>query len=108
MKKTKLDLPEGQQSRNIQRADIAPVDGFAMVVDGHFKTQLELIATYPMLRVEICDASAQIRTLVKYLGWNASASPNPEAVAGSQAERVALGCLVSHGAGTDAQNISRM
>jgi hypothetical protein len=41
MKKTKLDLPEEQQPRNIQRADIAPADGFAMIVDGHFKTQFE-------------------------------------------------------------------
>jgi hypothetical protein len=30
---------EEQQPRNIQRADIAPANGYAFVVDGHFKTQ---------------------------------------------------------------------
>ena len=30
---------EQQQPRNIQRADIAPANGYSMVVDGHFKTQ---------------------------------------------------------------------
>ena len=38
MKKPRFDLPEEQQPRNIQRADIAPANGHAMVVDGHFKT----------------------------------------------------------------------
>ena len=38
MKKPRFDLPEEQQPRNIQRADIAPANGYAMVVDGHFKT----------------------------------------------------------------------
>ena len=76
MKKPKLDLAEEQQPRNIQRADIAPTDGFAMIVDGHFKKQFEdeavakkaaeeLLTTYPLLRVEIYDASAKVRTLVK-------------------------------------------
>jgi hypothetical protein len=41
MKKPKLDLSEEQQPRNIQRADIAPTDGFAIVVDGHFKKQFQ-------------------------------------------------------------------
>ena len=31
---------ENSQPRNIQRADIAPGDGYALVVDGHFKTHL--------------------------------------------------------------------
>jgi hypothetical protein len=75
MKKAKLDLSEEQQPRNIQRADFAPTDGFAMVVDGHFKRQFEdeaaaknaaeeLLTTYPLLRVEIYDASTKVRTLV--------------------------------------------
>ena len=38
MKKPTLQIQE-QQPRNIQRADIAPVNGFALVVDGHFKTE---------------------------------------------------------------------
>ena len=38
MKKPRLHV-ENPQPRNIQRADIAPTDGYALVVDGHFKTQ---------------------------------------------------------------------
>jgi hypothetical protein len=39
MKKPKLQVNEQPQPRKIQRADIAPTDGYALVVDGHFKTQ---------------------------------------------------------------------
>lgn len=67
---------EEQKPRNIPRTDIAPADGFALVVDGHFKTQFEsnapaqkaakeLLANYPMLRVEIYDASTKGRTLIR-------------------------------------------
>ena len=76
MKKPTLHVEEQPQPRNIQRADIAPSDGYALVVDGHFKTQfpeeeaankaaVELLAKYPMLQVEIYDASSRSRTLVK-------------------------------------------
>ena len=62
MKKPRLHV-EHPQPRNIQRADIAPTDGYALVVDGHFKTQFaehevakkaatELLAKYPMLQVD--------------------------------------------------------
>ena len=75
MKKPTLPLVEEQQPRNVQRADIAPINGYAIVVDGHFKNQYdsektahkaatELLKTYPMLKVEIYDASAKTRTLV--------------------------------------------
>jgi len=75
MKKPKLTIDD-PQPRNIQRADVAPTDGYALVVDGHFKTQFtekgaamkaaaELLAKYPMLQVEIYDASSRSRTLVK-------------------------------------------
>jgi hypothetical protein len=33
-----------QQPRNIQRVDVAPSKGYALVVDGHFKTQYEVEA----------------------------------------------------------------
>ena len=47
-----------------------------MVVDGHFKTHfseeplakeaaVELLAKYPMLKIEVYDASSKSRTLVK-------------------------------------------
>ena len=75
MKKPKLTV-EDPQPRNIQRADIAPADGYSLVVDGHFKTQFtekgaamkaaaELLAKYPMLQVEIYDASPRSRSPVK-------------------------------------------
>jgi hypothetical protein len=76
LKKLRLDLPEAARPSNAQRADIAPANGFAMVVDGHFKTQfadaqdaqkacVELLTRYPMVRVEIYDAANKIRNLVK-------------------------------------------
>jgi hypothetical protein len=74
MKKPTLRIEE-PQPRNIQRADIAPGAGYAMVVDGHFKSHFseesaakkaatELLARYPMLRVEIYDAKTKARTKV--------------------------------------------
>jgi hypothetical protein len=76
MKKPKLHLEEQPQPRNIQRPDIAPSDGYTLVIDGHFKTQfaeeeaakkaaVEFLAKYPMLQVEIYDASSTSRILVK-------------------------------------------
>jgi hypothetical protein len=75
IKKPTLQIQE-QQPRNIQRADNAPTSGFALVVDGHFKTQFEgdaaaqkaakeLHVNYPMLQIEVYDASTKVRTLVK-------------------------------------------
>ena len=77
IKKPTLRIQE-PQPRNIQRADIAPANGYAMVVDGHFKTQFseedaanaaasELLANFPMLQVEIYNAKEKSRMLVKYL-----------------------------------------
>ena len=77
IKKPTLRIPE-PQPRNIQRADIAPANGYAMVVDGHFKTQFsekdaannaasELLANFPMLQVEIYNAKEKSRMLVKEL-----------------------------------------
>jgi len=75
MKKTTLRIEE-QRPRNIQRADIVPTIGYGMIVDGHFKTQFsdegaakkaasELLAKFPMLKIEIYDAKAKSRTLIK-------------------------------------------
>jgi hypothetical protein len=71
-KKPTLKVQERTQPRNNQRADIAPPDGYALVIDGHFKSQFveakaakkaatELLAQYPMLQVEIYDASSKSR-----------------------------------------------
>jgi hypothetical protein len=76
MKKPTLRIEQQQQPRNIQRADIAPEEGYSMVVDGHFKTHFskesaakkaatELLARYPMLQIEIYDAEAKSRTRVQ-------------------------------------------
>jgi hypothetical protein len=57
----------------VQRADLAP--GYSLVVDGQIKAQFdgqsaakkaakELLANYPILKVEIQDASTGQRTLV--------------------------------------------
>jgi hypothetical protein len=75
LRKPRLELPEEARPRNALRADIAPANGYAMVVDGHFKKQFadapaakkacaELLTKYPVLRVEIYDASAKVRSLV--------------------------------------------
>ena len=75
MKKPK-PLVESPQPRQVQRADLAPTTGYAIVVDGHFKTEFvdegaakktaaELLAKYPMLRIEIYNASSRSRTLLK-------------------------------------------
>jgi hypothetical protein len=67
---------EPQQPRIIERADLPPLAGYALVVDGRFKTAFaeqhvaeksgrELLANYPMLKIEIYDASSKIRTSLK-------------------------------------------
>jgi hypothetical protein len=75
-KKPALSIEQQQQPRNIQRADIAPENGYAMVVDGRFKTHFsegsaakaaatELLARYPMLQIEIYNAASKSRTRVQ-------------------------------------------
>jgi hypothetical protein len=75
VKKTTPRIEE-HRPRNIQLTDIVPTIGYAMIVDGHFKTQFsnegaakkaakELLASYPKLKVEVYDASAKVRTLIK-------------------------------------------
>jgi hypothetical protein len=57
MEKTTLRIEE-QKPRNIRRADIAPAGGFALVVDGHFKTQFESNAAAQKSRKRIaCELS---------------------------------------------------
>jgi hypothetical protein len=76
MKKPTLHVEQQPQPRNIQRADVGPAVGFAIIVDGHFKTQFaeetiarkdasELLSKYPMLKIEIYNAASKARTLVK-------------------------------------------
>ncbi|WP_409190325.1 hypothetical protein [Bradyrhizobium sp. RDM4] len=69
MNKPKLHV-ESPQPR---RADLAPAVGYAIVVDGQIKTAFadetaaferatELLAKYPMLKIEIYDAASKSRT----------------------------------------------
>jgi hypothetical protein len=69
----RVDRP---QLRQVRRADLAPASGYAIVIDGRFKTEFvdesaatktaaELLAKYPMLRIEIYDAESRSRTLVR-------------------------------------------
>ncbi|QHP72703.1 hypothetical protein EI171_38490 [Bradyrhizobium sp. LCT2] len=59
--------------RIIQRADVAPADGFTLVVDGHFKTRYdsetaareagaELLGRFPMLQILVYDAATGTRS----------------------------------------------
>ncbi|MGT2437847.1 hypothetical protein ACU4GH_20745 [Bradyrhizobium betae] len=61
------------EPRIVQRADIAPTEGFSLVVDGHFKTHYddadaaqkagaELLGRFPMLQVLIYDAATRTRS----------------------------------------------
>lgn len=69
--KKPLTLPD-EQPRTIQRADIAPNEGYSLVVDGRFKTQYddeatakiaaaELSGRYKFLKIEIYDAAKRER-----------------------------------------------
>jgi hypothetical protein len=72
MKKT-ISLVEEVQPRNIRRADLAPSDGFTVVVDGHFKAHYDdveaaqkagadLFQKFPMLQILIYDAVTKTRS----------------------------------------------
>ncbi|OSI35332.1 hypothetical protein [Bradyrhizobium canariense] len=69
----RVDRP---QPRQVRRADLAPSTGYAIVVDGRFKTEFadenaatkaaaELLVKYPMLKIEVYDAASRSRTLVR-------------------------------------------
>ncbi len=71
--KKKITLADDTQPRNIQRADVAPAEGFSLVVDGRFKTHYddeeaarkagaELFGRFPMLQVLIYDAVTKTRS----------------------------------------------
>ena len=75
IKKPKSQV-ESPPPRKVQRADLIPTIGYALIVDGHFKTEFleektakkaatELLARYPMLKIEIYDASSKSRTSLK-------------------------------------------
>jgi hypothetical protein len=74
MKKPVLSIDEPELKKTV-RADRPPTEGFAIIVDGHFKSEFDTIdaaevsgrklkAAYPMLQIEIYDAEKKIRTLL--------------------------------------------
>ena len=67
--------PDEKRPRNL-RADLYPVEGFALTVDGKFKSQypemegalnvgLELKKKFTVIQVAVYDAAARTRTLVE-------------------------------------------
>jgi hypothetical protein len=74
MKKPVLSIDEPEPKKAL-RADRPPTEGFAIIVDGRFKSEFDTVgdaeasgrklkAAYPMLRIEIYDADKKIRTLL--------------------------------------------
>lgn len=72
MKKPSTSVDDNEP-RTIQRADVAPADGFSLVVDGHFKAHYddenaaqkagaELLGRFPMLQILIYDAATRTRS----------------------------------------------
>jgi hypothetical protein len=72
VKKTITPVDE-TEPRIVQRADVAPADGFSLVVDGQFKAHYdaenaaqeagaELLSRFPMLQVLIYDAGTRKRS----------------------------------------------
>jgi hypothetical protein len=74
MKKPVLSIDE-PEPKKAPRADRPPTEGFAVVVDGHFKSEFKtrnaaetsgrkLKSTYPMLQIKIYDSAAKARNLL--------------------------------------------
>ena len=74
MKKPVLSIAEPEPKKTI-RADRPPTEGFATIVDGHFKAEFDaseaaeasgqkLKLAYPRLQIEIYDAINKVRTLL--------------------------------------------
>jgi hypothetical protein len=74
MKKPVLSIDEPEPKKAV-RADRPPTDGFATIVDGHFKSEFDTVeaaeasgrklkSAYPMLQIEIYDAAVKLRTLL--------------------------------------------
>jgi hypothetical protein len=74
MRKPLLSIDE-PEPKKATRADRPPTEGFATVVDGHFKSQFDtseaaeaagrkLKSAYPYLQIEIYDSAMKVRTLL--------------------------------------------
>ena len=74
MKKPLLSIDE-PEPKKATRADRPPTEGFATIVDGHFKSEFntadaaeaagrKLKSAYPYLQIEIYDSVMKVRTLL--------------------------------------------
>ena len=75
MKKPLLSIEEPEQKKKAVRADRPPTEGFATIVDGHFKSEFDtaeaaevsgrkLKSAHPYLQIEVYDAVMKVRTLL--------------------------------------------
>ena len=68
MKKPKIELEE-QQPRKVIRADKAPTAGYSLVVDtveAAEEAGMALKNKFPMLQVQVYDASTKTRSMVQW------------------------------------------
>jgi hypothetical protein len=74
MKKPVLSIDEPEPKKPV-RADRPPTEGFATIVDGHFKSEFNTVdaaeasgrklkSAYPKLQIEIYDAGKKVRALL--------------------------------------------
>jgi len=74
MRKPLRSIEEPEPKKSV-RADRPPTEGFATIVDGHFKSEFDtaeaaevsgrkLKTAYPMLQVQVYDAALKVRTLL--------------------------------------------
>ena len=75
MKKPLLSIEEPEPKKKAVRADRPPTEGFATIVDGHFKSEFDtaeaaeaagrkLKTAYPYLQIQIYDSAMKVRTLL--------------------------------------------
>lgn len=78
MKKPRLELNDPQPRKDM-RADLAPTEGYSLVVDGHFKSHYDTVEAaeeagmalkhrYQMLQVQVYDAATRTRSTVRLPG----------------------------------------
>jgi len=74
MRKPLLSIEEPEPKKAV-RADRPPTEGFATIVDGHFKSEFDtahaaeaagrkLKSAHPYLQIEVYDAAMKVRTLL--------------------------------------------
>jgi hypothetical protein len=78
MKKPRIEAEQPPSRQNI-RADRAPVSGYSLVVDGHFKSHHDTVEAaeeagmalknrFQMLQVQVYDAETRTRSMIDWPG----------------------------------------